>query len=135
MSSQFLGIVYGIHIVLVIYLITYFAVKGHFGKGSFSFFLVVLKYLIYWKLVTFGFKYLPAQGILIGFTGGLYLSLPILYLVNKRMNKATQDDAIHGDANHGGENDGDTNHEDMSDGDATHRDAIPGDDASRRDSN
>ena len=81
---DFLSVVYGLHMVALIYLITYLAVRGTLGTGAIPFFVVIGKYLIYWKLVTFGFQHLTTWGILSGFIGGLYLSLPLLYWVNQK---------------------------------------------------
>lgn len=83
----FLAIVYGLHFALLVYFVAYIAARGILGKGAAPVYIVVAKYLIYWCVISFGFKYLPAGGILLGFTAGLYLSLPVLYWVNKRLTR------------------------------------------------
>ena len=83
----FLGVLYGLHIVLVIYGITFFAVRGVSRRGAAPILLVLGKYLIYWGLVVFGFKHFPFWAIMAGFVGGIYLSLPILYWVNRWVNR------------------------------------------------
>jgi hypothetical protein len=82
--AAFIGILYGLHIVLVIYLMTFLAVRSSMKGGRASILLVLGKYLIYWALISFGFKRLPPWAILSGFSGGIFLSLPILYWVNKK---------------------------------------------------
>jgi hypothetical protein len=57
------------------------------GKRSIPVYLLMGKYLIYWQVMSFGFKYLNHWGIIVGFVAGIYLSLPILYLLNKKMNQ------------------------------------------------
>jgi len=83
----FLAVLYGAHITVLIYLFAYVSVRAIMGRGAAPLVIVLIKYLIYWKVIAFGFKHLPSGSILIGFTGSLYLSLPLLYLLNKKMLK------------------------------------------------
>ncbi len=82
--ANILGVIYGIHIVLIIYLITFISVKGMMQGKRGSIVLLLGKYMIYGALILFGFKRLPAWAILSGFIGGIYFSLPILYYINKK---------------------------------------------------
>ena len=83
----FLSVFYGFNLVVLIYLISYIAVKGALGSGAIPFVVVTGKYLIYWKAIGFGFQYLATWGIISGLVGGIYLSLPILYWVNLKVNE------------------------------------------------
>jgi hypothetical protein len=59
------------------------------GSGKAPFYLILAKYFIYWKVIQIGFTVLPTGGILVGFIGGIYLSLPTLYFVNKKYFSST----------------------------------------------
>lgn len=78
-----MSVIYGMHIILVTYLIAYLAVRGCLGSGAMPFYLVTLKYIIYWKIMSFGFKNLDSSGIVIGMVSAIYLSLPLMYWINK----------------------------------------------------
>jgi hypothetical protein len=85
-----ISILYGAHIIAVVYLISFVAVKGCFNSGAIPFYLVVGKYILYWQLMVFGFKHLHAFGIIAGMVGATYLSLPLLYWVNKKIQSQPQ---------------------------------------------
>lgn len=72
---NFLSILYGIHLVFLIYFISFMAVRGIFKGGAIPIVVTLGKYFLYYFVILFGFKHLQANGILIGFVGGLYLSL------------------------------------------------------------
>ena len=78
-----LSIVYGIHIILITYGLAFVAVRGCLGSGSMPFYITTLKYLIYFLILRFGFKNLDSSGIVIGIVAAVYLSLPLMYWVNK----------------------------------------------------
>lgn len=81
---SFLAIMYGLHVTLLLYFVSYISAKGILGGGSvFSGVIVVGKFLAYWKMITFGFAHFPAWGILCGMIGSIYVSLPILYWVDR----------------------------------------------------
>jgi hypothetical protein len=88
---DFLAIVYGIHLVLLLYVIAYVTVRGITKGGSIPFYIVLGKYFIYWQVITFGFNHLSGKHIMIGLTAGIYLSLPLLYFVNRYFNKKLED--------------------------------------------
>ena len=81
----FLSIFYGFNIVVLIYLFSYLGARGIVGSGGIPSYLVAGKYLVYWQVIAFGFKFLPAWGILSGLTGGIYLSLPLMVFLNKNL--------------------------------------------------
>lgn len=78
-----LSVIYGIHIILITYLIAFLAVRACLGSGVFPFYIVTLKYVIYFGIFYFGFKNLDSSGIVVGMVAAIYLSLPIMYWVNK----------------------------------------------------
>ena len=78
---------FGIFLVFVLYFFTWIAVRGMVKGGVTPTFLVVVKYLIFWKLISEGFKHFLVIPGMIGFTLGIYLSLPALYLANRRCNR------------------------------------------------
>jgi preprotein translocase subunit SecF len=82
---DFLAVIYGLHLVALIYFSTFITTKGLLGSGGFPFYMILLKYFIYWKTITFGFSYLSMWGIVIGLISGIYISLPILYYINKKV--------------------------------------------------
>lgn len=79
-----LAFIYGLHLVALVYLSAFITVRGLMGSGKVPFYLILAKYFIYWKVIQIGFKSLPNGAILVGLIGGIYLSLPVLYLVNKK---------------------------------------------------
>lgn len=79
-----LSFCYGIFISLLIYIFTFLSVRRLLGKRSVPIYILMGKYLIYWKLLSFGFKHLLISNIIIGFIVGIYLSLPALYFLNKK---------------------------------------------------
>ena len=80
---QFLAIFYGLFLASLIYFMSFLTGRGIMGSRSVSFLILTAKYLIYWVALSFGFKHLPQIEIMIGFTGGIFLSLPVLYFYNK----------------------------------------------------
>jgi hypothetical protein len=88
---QVLSFLYGIHLAGLIYFMSYLAARGTMGSGAIPFALMVGKYLIYWLVISFGFKHLFGEWILFGLVAGIYLSLPILYWVNKRLSSGDED--------------------------------------------
>lgn len=70
--------------MVLVYFFTYLSVRSFMGKGVIPFFLVPLKYLIYWKLISVGFKYLPALWIMVGIVSGVYLGFPFFYWINRK---------------------------------------------------
>ncbi len=81
-----LAVLFGIHIVLVVYLMAFIVARGVVKGGSgIPVVLTLSKYFIYWAAISYGSRHLPPAGILIGITSGIYISLPIAYFVNKRM--------------------------------------------------
>lgn len=88
-----LGILYGIHVVFLIYLIAYFSARGALRGGVFSVVLILGKYFLYWLILKFGFQHLPIWSIITGLIGGIYLSLPILYYINKKLNPENEEGA------------------------------------------
>src|ERR1700733_8538440 len=91
-----LSVLYGIFIAALIYFFAFLSARTLFGKRGIPLFVTIFKYLIYWKIISFGFNHLLTWGILVGFTAGLYLSLPILYFLNKQFTHTkNQDIEIH----------------------------------------
>ncbi|MBI2711848.1 MAG: hypothetical protein HYX41_03135 [Bdellovibrio sp.] len=78
-----LSVVYGVHVILLAYLICFLAVRGFMGGGAVPFYLTTLKYVIYFLVLKFGFKHLDSSGIAVGMVLGVYLSLPVMYWVNR----------------------------------------------------
>ena len=83
-AAPVLGILYGLHLVLLIYALTYFMVRGAMKGRVYPAFLILPKYFIYWLILDFGFKHLSVEPVMIGFTAGIFLSLPALYFLNRR---------------------------------------------------
>lgn len=75
--------IYGIHLTLLIYLLTYLAAKALSGMRSIPIIATLVKYILYYFAIDFGFKHLPATGILVGFTLSIYGSLVVLYWINR----------------------------------------------------
>ena len=78
-----LGVLYGLHVVFLIYVLTFFMVRGAMGGRTYPLFLILPKYLVYWFILDFGFKHLSVESVMVGFTGGVFLSLPVLYFLNR----------------------------------------------------
>mgnify|MGYP007007269605 FL=1 len=70
--------------VFLIYLISYWGARGVLRGSRISGLVVMGKYLVYWAVITLGFKAFPMMAVLVGFTAGLYLSFPVLYWINKK---------------------------------------------------
>ncbi len=81
---NFLGILYGFQLVFILYLFTYFSVRGVLMGSAISIFFVLGKYLVYSFFLILGFRYLSAWAIITGLTGGIYMSLPILFFIHQR---------------------------------------------------
>ena len=83
----FLSITYGIHLVLLIYLISYFSARGVVKGGVVPVIVTLGKYGAYYAAIVFGFKYLDGKMIMLGFVGALYVSLTGIALYYWRKNK------------------------------------------------
>jgi hypothetical protein len=79
---------YGILIVLILYTLMFFTVRRIMMGGMASLIVLVAKYFIYWKIFEMGVKHLLINYIILGFTTGIYISLPALYLINRFVNRS-----------------------------------------------
>jgi len=88
---QVLGVLYGVHVIFLIYFMSYLGARGILRGGVIPFGLILLKYFIYWAVIAFGFKVFPAWPVVTGLIAGIYLSLPVLYWWNR---KVTEEDTL-----------------------------------------
>ena len=80
----FLGIFYGLVMALLVYGVSFLGARGLLIGGAIPLFILIGKYFIYGGLLFFGFRWFPLWAILTGLVGGIYLGLPILYVINKK---------------------------------------------------
>ena len=79
-----ISLLYGGLITILIYGVSFFSVRGMIKNRCAHLCLIIGKYFIYWKVIDYGFKAFLPVWVLIGFTAGIYLSLPVLYFFNKK---------------------------------------------------